>query len=101
MGSLMEATMKKISVAILISLFALAGYAKAPAKTPSPTSEITESNDPAKADAVMQHANELQAQQDKMQSSGDSGSKKSKKHKSHKAKKPDANASSPAATESK
>jgi len=90
--------MKKISLALFLSLFALAGYGAS--KTPAPTSEIRESGDPDKAAAVEQHASELQAQQQKMESSGSSGSKKSKKSKHKKSSKPSTSGEGAASTES-
>lgn len=50
--------MKKMSLAVLVSFFAMAGAAYAQTDT-----GVTMSTDPAKADAVLQHAQELQSQQ--------------------------------------
>jgi hypothetical protein len=50
--------MKKMSLAVLVSFFAVAGAAYAQTDT-----GVTMSTDPATADAVLQHAQELQSQQ--------------------------------------
>jgi hypothetical protein len=73
--------MKKISLAAVVSMLSLAAYAQAP------TSEIRETTDPAKAAAVEQHAQDIQAQQkmaEQEMSSGGSGSKKKSSKKSSK-----------------
>ena len=71
--------MKKISLAVFLSLMAVAGVGIA--QTQEPTSEIRESTDPAKHDEVLRRASELEAQQQSnaQMSSGDSGTAKSKR----------------------
>ncbi|HYD63352.1 MAG TPA: hypothetical protein VEC35_23550 [Noviherbaspirillum sp.] len=83
--------MKKLSLALFVSLLALSGtsFAQSKAKTPEPTSEITESTDPARADEVMRRAEEIQSRQQSSgdMSSGDSGTKAKKSGKHMKSKK--------------
>jgi hypothetical protein len=55
--------MKKISIALAASLLALSSAGFAQSQTPSPTSEIRESTDPARYDDVMRRAQEIQARQ--------------------------------------
>ncbi|RZI42879.1 hypothetical protein EGT07_12960 [Herbaspirillum sp. HC18] len=80
--------MRKTSLALFLSMLTLAGAGFA--ATPSPTSEIRESTDPAKADEVMRHASEIQARQqaaDQEMTSGSSGTKSGKSKHGKKSKK--------------
>lgn len=55
--------MKKVSIALAASLLALSGTVYAQSQSPSPTSEIRESTDPARYDDVMRRAQEIQSRQ--------------------------------------
>lgn len=55
--------MKKATIALAASLLALSGAGFAQSQTPSPTSEIRESTDPARYDDVMRRAQEIQSRQ--------------------------------------
>ena len=74
--------MKKLSLALFVSLLALSStsFAQSKSKTPEPTSEITESTDPARAEEVLRRAAEIQARQQASadMSSGESGTKSKK-----------------------
>lgn len=74
--------MKKVSLALFVSLLALSGTGYTASKTPAPTSEITESTDPARADEVMRKAQEMESKQQSSadMSSGSSGTSKKSKH---------------------
>lgn len=76
--------MKKVSLALFVSLLTLSGAGFAQSQTPSPTSEITESTDPARADQVMRRAEEIKAQQQASRTEASSGTsdtgKKAGKH---------------------
>jgi hypothetical protein len=78
--------MKKTALAGFAFLFVVAGSTYAAAPTPSPTSEIRESTDPAMAADVEKRAADMQARQQAAaqqdMSSGASGSKKKKSKKS-------------------
>ncbi|WP_324102161.1 hypothetical protein [Noviherbaspirillum sp.] len=82
---LKEATMKKTSLAVFVSLLALTGTAFAQA-----SSGITESTDPQKAAEVERHAAEIQSKQQasgKEMTSGDSGTAKKASKRTHAKKK--------------
>ncbi|HVK95047.1 MAG TPA: hypothetical protein VM571_10015 [Noviherbaspirillum sp.] len=84
--------MKKTAVAMLVSLFSIAGaaYAQDPAAQ-EPTSEIRESTDPAKAAEVEQRAMEIKSRQqsdEQMRTSGASDDDKKTPPKSHPPSKP-------------
>lgn len=55
--------MKKAAIAMAATLLAVSGAGFAQSQTPSPTSEIRESTDPARYDDVMRRAQEIQARQ--------------------------------------
>ncbi|WP_420473399.1 hypothetical protein [Noviherbaspirillum sp. ST9] len=55
--------MKKATIALAASLLAFSGAGFAQSQTPSPTSEIRESTDPARYDDVMRRAQEIQNRQ--------------------------------------
>ena len=80
--------MKKLSLALFASLLALSGAGYTQSQSPSPTSEIRESTDPARYDEVMRRAQEIQSRQTSSadMSSGESESprKASKRMKSKK-----------------
>lgn len=87
--------MRKLSVALFISLLSFAATSQA--QTQSPSTEIRESTDPAKAAEVEQRAMEIQQRQEaagRDATSGDSGEATSgersqmKKSKARKAKRP-------------
>jgi hypothetical protein len=67
--------MKKISMAVLLSLTSITGAALAQS---GPTSDVRESTDPSKIAAVEQHARELaSSSQQNVQSDTDRGNKRS------------------------
>jgi hypothetical protein len=75
--------MKKLSLAVAVSLLSIAGAAF----SQGASSGIMESTDPAKAAAVEEHARELQARQDNMpqkSTSGMTSAKPKKEHRMHK-----------------
>ncbi|OWW22043.1 hypothetical protein [Noviherbaspirillum denitrificans] len=75
--------MRKVSLALFVSLLALSGAGYTQSQSPSPTSEIRESTDPARYDDVMRRAQEIQSRQSSSadMSSGSSDTmKKSGRH---------------------